>query len=95
MHVSHIWHDRIFFNGHFFGENLLAFFPNLGLEHKYIKVREVWLLLGTTRKINSVSNNVDLWDGKKQFKVAMQGDNDEISKIKMLKYELRSQLCKT
>lgn len=31
---------------------------------------------------------------KKQYKVTMQGDNDEISKIKMLKYELRSQLCK-
>lgn len=49
------------YSGHFFGYNVsLVFSTNLALECKYIKVREVWLLPGTKRKINSVSNNVDL-----------------------------------
>lgn len=50
MHLSHVpsvigWT----FNGHFLrnGRTVSVFSLNWDLEHKYIKVREVWRLLGT------------------------------------------------
>lgn len=41
--------DRIFLNGQFLrnSRSVSVFSPNWDLEHKYIKVWEVWRLLGT------------------------------------------------